>query len=320
MTDAKHITEKLILGTSIQMTTVVYTTEYNPVFGADAESDILLEDEPTSILSTLNPELTTGFIPMCSQITPRDMQLPLIPERCTMTWQLGDELARGSQAVVFRTKKNTHVVHVLQLEEKDALPDKRFRRDVHTRLLVHCMLQNSSSETDEDDLAIGVDVAVDAFICHHKTRRYGIIVANQADSTVLRYFVSLPTVQDREVFLVRFKRALDRLLETLHSNGIAHRDIHHGNILMVLAPKEGAKDTILLTDFESAIGSVFHTDERVVSAYINNESSDVVYTEMVCMHEFLQGLGSPDWDSLSDYGLTETMMINIRDRTIMISD
>lgn len=285
-------------------TLVVNTAAYDPVFGTDER---LLDDMPASILSAVNRTTYTGYneAPVCDGL-PGAIVLPMIPERCTMKWTIGAEMARGTSAVVFRTRENRHVIRVLQLDrKKGGRPDKRFRRDVHARLLLACLLRDVPLTPGH--MAIGVDVAVDAFICEHHSRRYGILIAHQADSTALQHLVSIPTVQDRHEFMVRVADGLDRLLDVLHVNGMAHCDLHHGNILY-----HAATDMITLTDFESAIGSTFDTDPRVLSAYIHNETSDVVCAEMECVHRFLQGHGKPDWDSLTDYGITKAMLLALR--------
>lgn len=281
--------------------------------------DNLLDAVPQHILEKVNGDIeayrgydVTNGGPRCDRASDGRLLLPVIPVRCSMHWNLGREIARGSHAIVFsttNTNSKEYVARVVQLSD-DTDRVAGFRRDVETRLAIGCLVPKDMPSTI-DMMAIGVDYLRDAFICmqpDNTDNLYGFTVSERYSGTALSHFITIKDPVDREVFMVRFQRALDTLLSVLHTAGFAHLDVHHGNLLY-----HERKDKIVLTDFESTIGARFDTPDRLLSAYINAENTESVMNEMGCVNEYLLTGGNrnnyPDlWEDLLDYGITKDVL------------
>ena len=267
---------------------------------------------PASILGQWNENVYDGYdfirhTPRCILVPDNGrIEIPNIPSRCLTRWQLGPELARGTRAVVFRTR-DTGDQYIIRIVPITSDRDRRlFRRDVEARLVATCLTRDRTESRTATGMRIGIDHVVDAFFCTRDSVQYGITVAERYDMPAIEHFIALETASDRMWFMARFKWSLDVLLQTIHEVGIAHRDVHHGNILY-----REVDDKIVLTDFDMAIGRQFDDQERVLNAYISNESSRVVVEELQAIHQYLthgddSGLV---WDDLwYDYGITKNKL------------
>ena len=205
---------------------------------SDNASIRVLATMPDSILAQWNNGSvydgydTVSQAPRCVLTSDnRRVIIPDIPSRCATRWQLGPELARGNRAIVFRTKdtEGTYVIRIMQIINDAGMA--RFQRDVEARLTAACLTRDQTKDRTATGMWVGIDHVVDAFYCTRGTTQYGIVVAERYDRTAMDHFVSLETPSDRMWFMARFQWSFDALLRALHSVGIAHRDVHLGNIL-----------------------------------------------------------------------------------------
>jgi len=188
------------------------------------------------------------------------LKKPIIPGKCNLKWKIGKSFARGTGAVLFYVndiacKSNAAAARISKLRNEE--DTKKFRRDVEARYILSCQCKT-----------IRITNIIDAFICKkNKNEKFGVSISDLYFGDAIEYVKSLPSRALMERFLTQLDTQLRVLVASMHKCSIAHRDMHAGNVLVRNSPDL----EIVLTDFESAVGTYWGHDDQVISAYKNSD-------------------------------------------------
>jgi serine/threonine protein kinase len=251
--------------------------EYSDDYSSDTD-DASDESDTENIKKHSLDDSISSMLQLANQVDKNPLTncnvYPNIPEisfRCFLKWNIGKQLARGTSAVIYETEEGENVARITQFKTKELR--KGFENDVKIRYLLRC------------GTGIPITHLVDAFICKKNKNSYGVTITKKYHASVVEHLISIHSESERNDFIKLFAKEIPKYFKRMHNFGVAHRDVHLGNVLFTTYPK----NTFAITDFDAALSKFLGATDQVMSAYINSDNVAVrnMIMELGLLNDYL---------------------------------
>lgn len=191
--------------------------------------------------------------------------------QCPLRWQVKGELARGTQAVIFKGKdvqtNELSAIRVAFIGSEDMKTKSETFQQFHNDITIRLKLCQCP--------AFRMPLIKDFFFCNV----YGVLVTELAEGNMLDWVLETD-LPDISVMI----NTLQGIIHAMHQCGVIHRDLHYGNVLFQTVNQ---RPEWMLTDFESATFKD-NLSDRMLEAYISddNRSMKSIFYEMNTVSRF----------------------------------